>query len=65
MGVHIFTKTKNTDHWKDKKKISVNLFQKILILHTCLSQKMLNVSSEHSFKAKLLVKRKNLHSNQF
>ena len=35
MGVHIFTKIKNTDGWKKKKKMyfSVISFQEFLIFH--------------------------------
>ena len=51
MGVHIFTKIKNTDSWKKKKKIfSVISFQKFLIFPIWAFTEMFKVSSEHSFK---------------
>ena len=51
MGVHIFTKIKDTDHWKQK-KIFLQLihFRKSLFFIYAFFQKMLNVSSERSFR---------------
>ena len=52
MGVHIFTKIKDTDHWKHKKNFFLQLihFRKSLFFIYAFFQKMLNFSPEHSFR---------------
>ena len=54
MGVHIFTKSKNTDVWKKKKRIfwySISEIPNFFYMN--FFQKMLKVLSEHSFNKQL------------
>ena len=48
-GVHIFTKIKNTDRWKQKKKIQLFQFRNFEFFLYLFFQKMLNVSSESAW----------------
>ena len=52
-GGSYFYKNKKYRLLEIEKKIFFSSFQKILIFHICVFQKMVNVSSEHSFKLNL------------
>ena len=48
-GVHIFTKIKNTNRWKQKKKIQLFQFRNFEFFIYPFFQKILNVSSESAW----------------